>query len=167
MGSGKSYLGKILSHKMDIPLIDLDDWIEKKYGHSIASIFASEGEDAFRKMETAALVELDQMNKDRKHLLIATGGGAPCFNGNMEWMNQTGMTVWLNPPIETLLNRLSGEKQQRPLIAGLSPDELKDFVQQKLKDRNHFYNQAMLKVDQADVDVAGLINQIKHASDIQ
>ncbi|NBT14919.1 MAG: shikimate kinase [Chitinophagia bacterium] len=167
MGSGKSYLGKILSQKMGIPLIDLDEWIEKKYGRSISSIFSLEGEEAFRKMETAALDELNQLSIAGKPLLVSTGGGTPCFNGNMEWMNQTGITVWLNPPIETLLSRLSGEKEHRPLVASLSQDELNDFVKQKIKDRTPFYNQAKLKVDQAAIDVESLIKQIQHASDLQ
>ena len=167
MGSGKTYLGKILSSQMDIPLIDLDEWIEKREKRSISKIFEQEGELAFRLMETTALHELDEMSQSGMDLIVSTGGGTPCFHDNMDLMNRIGTTIWLNPPINILLSRLVNEKDHRPLLAGLTNEQMKDFVNQKIQDRIVFYKKAMLQVNDAEIDVEGLIKQIKYASDIQ
>lgn len=167
MGSGKTYLGKILSSHMNIPLIDLDEWIEKREKRSISKIFEQEGELAFRLMETTALHELDEMSQSGMDLIVSTGGGTPCFHDNMDLMNRIGTTIWLNPPIDTLLSRLAKEKDHRPLLSRLTNEQMSDFVNQKIQDRIIFYNQAKVRVDDADVDIEGLIKQIKYASDIQ
>lgn len=99
--------------------------------------------------------------------VVSCGGGAPCFNGNMEWMNSNGITVWLNPPIETLLLRLENEKMHRPLIANLSGQEMKSFIEHKLQERALFYSQAKLIVTEQDIDITLLIKKINHASHIQ
>jgi shikimate kinase len=176
MGSGKSFTGKLLASEMNVPHIDLDQWIEEKYGNSISSIFANEGEEAFRQKETLALEELYQnmvTGFSKKYpdrgisLIISTGGGAPCFNGNMDWMNQHGLTVWLDPHLEVLLKRLEKEKLHRPLLAGLIKEEMEKFVVQKLKERSVFYGQANLRICDEKMDTKTLIKNIKHAQDIQ
>lgn len=171
MGSGKTYMGKILSQHMNVPHVDLDEWIVESSGKTIASIFETEGEEKFRKKETNALVEIkekfDQQEASMISAVVSCGGGAPCFNGNMEWMNSNGITVWLNPPIETLLLRLENEKMHRPLIANLSGQEMKSFIEHKLQERALFYSQAKLIVTEQDIDITLLIKKINHASHIQ
>ena len=65
-------------------------------------------------------------------VVIATGGGTPCFFDNVEYMNQQGETVFLNVSLKVLFQRLKIAKQQRPLLAKKSDEELKDFIQNAL-----------------------------------
>lgn len=171
MGSGKTYMGKILSQHMNVPHVDLDEWIVESSGKTITSIFETEGEEKFRKKETNALAEIkekfDLQESSMINAIVSCGGGAPCFNGNMEWMNSNGITVWLNPPIETLLLRLENEKMHRPLVSGLSDQELKAFIEHKLQERSFFYEQAKLMVNDPMVNINTLIKNINHASHIQ
>lgn len=67
MGSGKTYMGKILSQHMNVPHVDLDEWIVESSGKTIASIFETEGEEKFRKKETNALVEIKENLISRRH----------------------------------------------------------------------------------------------------
>jgi shikimate kinase len=176
MGSGKTYTGKLLAGELGLPHVDLDQWIEEKYDKSISAIFESEGEEGFREKETLALSELNRLfaieNEDNTsersvRLIVSTGGGAPCFNGNMDWMNHHGLTIWLNPPVETLLKRLEKEKDHRPLLSGLSKEDMRRFIECKLDERTSFYGKALLKLDQENIDIKTLINSIKHAQNIQ
>jgi shikimate kinase len=176
MGSGKSYLGRLLSNHLGVDHIDLDEWIESKYGKSITEIFQSEGEDRFREKEHEALKSLYEaysrsvnlsIPSTELNLIISCGGGTPCFNGNMEWMNQHGLTIWLDPPTHVLLERLAKEKAHRPLLAKLSDDQMKHFVEQKLKERSFFYNQARLVLHDEVWDLPGLLKQINDASHLQ
>ncbi|MCC6726394.1 MAG: shikimate kinase, partial [Saprospiraceae bacterium] len=75
MGVGKSFLGKALAERLGLPFVDLDEIIEEQEGMSISSIFSSKGEAYFRVVEASCLRNL--ASKD--NLVIATGGGAPCF----------------------------------------------------------------------------------------
>lgn len=171
MGSGKTYFGKLISQHMQVPHIDLDEWIVKNSGKSIASIFETEGEENFRQKETIALDEIktkfDPQLDTTINAIVSCGGGAPCFNNNMKWMNSHGITLWLNPSVETLLLRLENEKKDRPLIAALSSEEMKIFIEQKLRERSFFYKQAKLVVSDRDIDIDELIKTIHHASYIQ
>ena len=167
MGSGKTHLGSALAKALEYDFIDLDQWIESKHGKTITEIFSTEGETAFREKETQALLEIRQLHPEAGGLVLATGGGAPCFNGNMNLMNETGMTIWLHPSVDTLMARLEKEKSHRPLLAGLSPEVMRTFIELKLKDRTPFYHQASLIITDDQPDVEGLIKQINHASHIQ
>lgn len=139
MGSGKSYTGKKLAHLLDYPFVDLDDWIEKEAGKTITKIFAEEGEEVFRKTEKKALHDMNQF----KNVVVATGGGVPCFFDNINWMNQQGLTIFLDTPVEILISRLIAEKDHRPLLKQLPDREaLKSYIEQKLEARSPYYQQA-------------------------
>ena len=142
MGSGKSYWCKIIAQQLNLTTFDLDTVIETAANKSIAQIFEEQGEDFFRTTETESLHSF--LNKD--NCIVATGGGTPCFNSNMQWMNEHGLTIWLNEPVEVLAKRLVKEKAHRPLIKNLSDDELSGFLQQKLTERTPFYQQAKLHI---------------------
>lgn len=176
MGSGKSYLGRLLSNHLGVDHIDLDEWIENNYGKTISEIFQNEGEDQFREKESLALKSLYEaysgsvnlsITSSELNLIISCGGGTPCFNGNMEWMNQHGLSIWLDPPTHVLFERLAREKAHRPLLANLSDDQMKHFVEQKLRERSFFYNQARLVLHDEKWDLNGLIKQINDASHFQ
>jgi shikimate kinase len=138
MGSGKTYWGKIWAAKNGLDFYDLDELIEKKEGKTIAAIFETAGEDYFRKIEIVALQSFAAI----ENCIIACGGGAACFNDNMQWMNDNGKTVYLSAKPQYILTRVKEEKDKRPLINKLNEAELLFFIEQKLKEREPFYNQA-------------------------
>ena len=140
MGCGKSTIGRKLSSMLDLDFIDLDKYIEERNFKSIPTIFADEGELAFREKEHNALNEVAQF----ENVVISTGGGAPCFFDNMEMMNQTGITIYIAPDNETLANRLLKSKTERPLIIGKSREELLTFIETALEKRAPFYEQAKI-----------------------
>lgn len=144
MGSGKSYTGQRLAERLGIPFLDLDAAIETAAGKTISEIFADDGEDIFRTLETAAL----RQTADLPTTVVSTGGGAPCFNKNMDWMNLHGLTVFLDPPISVLLERLEVGRAHRPVLQPAK--ELRTFITKKLASRRHHYEKAQIQVVLAD-----------------
>lgn len=100
------------------------------------------------------------MQKD--NFVVATGRGTPCFNNNMEWMNEHGITVWINESIEILMNRLRNEKEERPLIKDVDNNELEAFIVDKLKERKVFYLQANYIFNGKDLANDVLLNILKN-----
>jgi len=144
MGSGKSYTGKRLAEVLGLPFLDLDEAIEKSAGKTITEIFAEDGEAAFRELETQTL----RHTADLPPSVVSTGGGAPCFNDNMDWMNQQGITVFLDPPIGVLLQRLEVGRAHRPLLQPAK--ELEIFIANKLASRRADYEKAQVQLVLAD-----------------
>jgi len=144
MGCGKSTLGKKLAKKLEVSFVDLDQKIEEVEGRSISEIFADVGEDGFREIETQQLKELINTNEK---CIIALGGGAPCFNQNIDLINGAGISVYLKYNVGILTSRLITAKQQRPLIAGKTNEELSVFIEQMLKQRETYYLQSDLIVE--------------------
>lgn len=145
MGSGKNYWGKLWSEKAGFDFVDIDVLIEQEQGKAIGEIFAESGEDHFRNLETIALRSLG----NKKNIIIASGGGTPCFNDNISWMNENGTSVYLQSSPENILKRLVNEKEKRPLIKNLQDEELLFYIREKIKERDFFYSKAeiILKVD--------------------
>jgi len=138
MGSGKSHWTKKMSKKLTCGGYDLDNVVEINEEKTIAEMFAEDGEEYFRKSEAKVL----RWFGEKKSFVLATGGGTPCFHDNMSWMNKHGITIWLDEPVETLVQRLMPEKAHRPLIKNLSDDELAGFLTAKRQERMPFYAQA-------------------------
>ncbi|MCA6497827.1 MAG: hypothetical protein IM558_08835 [Chitinophagaceae bacterium] len=92
MGSGKTYWKNRLSKKYKIRGFDLDNIIETFEEKSITELFDEFTEVGFRKKEAAAL----RMFQQNSSYILSTGGGTPCFHDNMDWMNQQGITIWLD-----------------------------------------------------------------------
>ena len=157
MGCGKSTLGRRLSQYTGMQFVDMDHYIEKRHCKTVQQIFAEEGEAEFRKKEQKALLELSEFTD----VIVATGGGAPCFFDNMELMNRTGKTVYMNIKPEILADRLLKSKTERPLIKGKSRDELVAFIDKTLKKRNEFYKQAQYQINVHDVDLDYLLGLIE------
>ncbi len=156
MGSGKSYWAKRLSKKIKCGGYDLDNVVEINEEKTIAEMFEQDGEDYFRKAEAKVL----RWFGEKKTYVLATGGGTPCFNDNMAWMNKHGITIWLDEPIETLVERLKPGKEHRPLIKNLSDDALFDFLTAKRAERAKFYGQAKIQLTGTitDKNFAGIIH---------
>jgi shikimate kinase len=155
MGSGKSTLGKKLANHLDYDFIDLDKLIEDKAGMSISDYFAQNGEDKFRELERTTL-QTTAFNDD---VVIATGGGAPCFFDNMDWMKRNGATVYLKMSPGALAQRLK-HATDRPLIKGLTDKELVKYIEEKLEGREEFYGKAQYVVNGGDITAAKLTNNL-------
>lgn len=171
MGSGKSHEGALLAQKLSIPFIDLDNWIEEQEGKTISELFKTEGENYFRSVEANALQQAarnllaqseTEVGGNLFSAVIATGGGTPCFHGNMDWMNEHGITVWFNLPIQVLANRLSQEKSKRPLIAGLTNEEMYQLIATKIEERNPYYSKAKIIINDL-IDTSTLTQKITNA----
>lgn len=156
MGSGKSHLGWKLANHLGVQFVDMDNYIEERNCKTIPQIFAEEGEAEFRKKEQKALEELAEFTD----LVIATGGGAPCFFDNIDLMNATGKTIYLNINPSILADRLLSSKTERPLIKGKSREELVAFIDETLKKRNEFYSQAQYQITEPDFDLDELQKMI-------
>lgn len=137
MGSGKSYWGKQWATQLQYNFIDLDNRIIEAENCSVARIFEKKGEPYFRKLEAAILRTITEPNT-----LVACGGGTSVYEDNLEWMNRTGITIYLKAPAKYLLENIKKEPGQRPLIKETNEAELLFFIQQKLKEREVFYTQA-------------------------
>ena len=145
MGSGKSTMGIRLSYRMKQPYIDTDKYIERRAGRTISEIFESEGEEAFRRMETQALESL-LADGIRDHV-IATGGGMPVNEANHALLKSLGVVVWLRITPESVLERLSSDTA-RPLLQ--RPDR-EQVIRQLMEERAPLYS----KCADVVVDVDG------------
>lgn len=160
MGSGKTYWGRQLSHKLGIPFFDLDEQVASHAGQPIPDIFAREGEEHFRLLEKETLYIITESHES---FVMACGGGTPCFFNNIEYMNNAGTTVWINPGAELLFERLVKERPGRPLIKDLTDDQLKSFISRKYADRKIYYEQATLKFEEDPLMIEKLVESIFHA----
>lgn len=157
MGSGKSTIGKQLASKLRYEFIDLDKLIESDYHITIPELFATKGEGEFRGMEHNTLKKIIQKN----NVVIACGGGTPCYYDNMELMNRNGITIYIKMSADTLISRLSNSTQDRPLLSSKTPDELRTFVATQLEKREDVYHKAHYVVKGKDLNIAGLAQFLK------
>jgi shikimate kinase len=141
MGSGKSTVGKLLATSLDYQYLDTDTLIEKQEAMSVADIFAKNGEAYFRALESGVVKSLNGY----ENTVIATGGGMPVFENNMDLLRQAGVTVFLQVGVHTIYDRISKDKT-RPLVTANTEANLKDFIKNKLQDRIPFYKQAQVVV---------------------
>jgi shikimate kinase len=158
MGCGKSTIANKLSGMIQIPYVDLDEYIEKKTNLTINQIFENHGEIYFRKLEHTFFVELLNLPEQ---IIIGLGGGTPCYANNHELLKGDGvMSIYLKASIDTLFNRLASNKSKRPLIADKSDEEMKEFIAKHLFDRSFYYNHAMHKVTVDDKSIEETVNDI-------
>lgn len=141
MASGKSSIGKKLAKMRHVPFVDLDDLISEKEELSIQDIFKIKGEIYFRKKEIEYLNDI-LLQKD--NIVLAVGGGTPCYGSNMSVINNNSTSIYLKSSLQSIYNKLSDKKNklERPLISELSNLELKEFIAKHLFERNPFYEQA-------------------------
>ena len=138
MGAGKTTLGKAFARKLNLPFVDLDWYMEERFHKTVGELFVERGEAGFRELEKNMLHEVGAF----EDVVISTGGGAPCFFDNMDFLNRNGKTVFLNVHPDVLFRRLRVAKQQRPILQGKQDDELKEFIIRALEKRTPFYSQA-------------------------
>ncbi|MGD0754289.1 MAG: shikimate kinase [Bacteroidales bacterium] len=157
MGSGKTTAGKKLASLLGWSFIDLDKKIEEQATKTIPEIFSQNGEDYFRSIEAQLLRKL----KSCSNTVISTGGGAPCYSDNMDFMTKTGLTLYLKLTPAELKSRLSKSKGERPLIKNLDQEKLQYFIEEKLADREKWYNRSDITVEGIDLDINLLLSLVK------
>ncbi|MBI4645309.1 MAG: AAA family ATPase [Bacteroidia bacterium] len=155
MGSGKSTVGRKLAHGLYLDLIDLDKFIEKKYKKTIPEIFGLYGEPWFREKERNELVELLR----RDNYIMSTGGGTPCFYNNMQLINNNGISIYLRATPLELADRLRKSKYDRPLIKDIKNENLLQYIETKLIEREPFYLQSKIIVD-CKINIRNLVQLI-------
>lgn len=138
MGAGKTTLGRALAKRLGREFIDLDFYIQQRFRKSVSEIFAERGEREFRRMESEMLREVGEF----EDVVISCGGGAPCFNSNLDYMKGRGLTVCLTASMESLMRRLTVGASRRPLLAGKSEEELRSAIEKGLLERAPFYGAA-------------------------
>jgi shikimate kinase len=160
MGSGKTHWGQLLSQKLGIPFFDMDQQVVSHEGKSIVEIFSENGEEYFRMLEKDVL---HIITESHDKFVMACGGGSPCYFNNIDYMNQSGTTVWINTPADTLFQRLIREKESRPLLKGLTDKQLKNYISKKFADRRIYYEQTDVVIDEEPVQLEKLVEKIFHA----
>jgi len=149
-GSGKSTFGKSLSQALKKRFIDLDAEITASEKKSIPEIFKTEGEEQFRKIEQK---NLRRVVENGSQFLLATGGGAPCFFDNMDYMKSNGYVIFLDTNIEDIVKRVLSEKSTRPLIEKIKNKDMTLNLQELHKKRLPHYEKAHLVLYHDDINV--------------
>ncbi len=138
MCTGKSTIGRALAKKMGFRFVDSDDYIVKKTNMTIGEIFEKFGEEEFRRIEKECIEEISKFS----NCVIATGGGVVLNLENIKNLKKNGVVFNLNASVETILSRTNAIKK-RPLIKNSTSVE----IEQKMKERQPFYNNNHFKVD--------------------
>lgn len=156
MASGKSGIGKELAKLMGYPFIDTDSVVQQRTGKSVSELFIEKGEAYFRKLEHDVLLDTAGM----ANIVVATGGGLPCHFEQMEWMNQHGITVYLQASAAALFSRLRNSREDRPLLKDVSEAQLLEIIRQHLEQREPYYLKANITVEALDLKARDLLAMI-------
>ena len=157
MGCGKSSIGKKLANYLNWEFVDMDNIIESRVSLTISEIFNVKGESWFRALETDILQEF----VTGSNIIVATGGGVPCFGDNMAVMSGIGHTIYLKVSPLNLFPRLKRGRDHRPKIKELNDLELLNFIETTLSPREIFYNKASLVIDCDGVTEEYIANHIE------
>ena len=157
MGSGKTLVSKELSILNNFKIFDLDTEISKQNNRSITEIFKEKGEIFFRKTEKEVL---EKILSTEKNIILSLGGGTPCYYNNIDSINEKTISVFLKTNVKTLAQRLSSEKDKRPLIQNISNEDLPEFIAKHLFERNPFYNQAKITINTDNLSAIEIAEEI-------
>ncbi|HKL21318.1 MAG TPA: shikimate kinase [Tichowtungia sp.] len=158
MGTGKTVTGRVLAEKTGMELVDMDSIIEERAGKPISSIFADDGEPAFRKMERELAHELAQ----REELIISTGGGIVLHPDNTTDFEKSGLVVCLTASPETIFQRLENDTT-RPLLSG----DKKEQIRELLQTRKPLYDAIEHQIDGDRLDPEGRADAILHLYELE
>ena len=151
MGSGKSSIGRILSKKLNLDFVDIDEKIEEEEKLSISEIFKIKGEKHFRKVEEK--ISINFLNLNEK--VISLGGGAYINKSIRNETLKNSISVWLNWKHQVLINRIKNSKK-RPLAIKLSTFELKTLIDYRSK----IYNRSNLKINCDNLEKNEIVKKI-------
>jgi len=127
MGAGKSAVGRHLARTLHLTFVDSDDEVESRTGVDISFIFEKEGEEGFRKRESAAIDDLTKMDG----VVLATGGGAVMSPDNRSHLGGRGLVVYLYTTVEQQVSRTEKGRERPLLESGNRRDILEDLLQQR------------------------------------
>ena len=156
MSSGKSTIGYQLAKNLRIPFLDTDRQVAALENATVAKIFETKGESYFRQKEQEVL----HATFDVPQLVVATGGGTPCFYDNMSQMRKFGFTFYLELSLQKIIYRITNTPKERPLVSGKSPEELELVVNELFDMREKYYKSAHYVVDAANKNAVHYISRI-------
>lgn len=157
MGCGKTTHGKKLAKKLNRPFIDLDHYIERKENKSIPEIFKISGETHFRDLEA---MYLKQVIDRYESSVVSLGGGTPCFNKNINLINSSGLSIYIEMSPLSLFQRLENSVTARPLLLGKTKEEKIQLIEKLLSERENYYLQAPIKVNGINLDTEKLMEAL-------
>lgn len=169
MGCGKSTAARLIARRFGMKLIDLDRYIEQSEACSITEIFERDSHDGFREIEARCLRQIVADYSDNvsacnhselQDVVVATGGGTPCFHDNMSLMIEVGYTIYLSSSPSRLANRLAKAKTGRPLLENLDNSQLLDFITSELEWREPFYQKSAITVHNVERNAELLLENI-------
>ena len=157
MGAGKTTAAKRLANSLGWEVADTDAMFEEKYRISVDDFFQKYDEPLYRKLESEVLKSTESL----ENTVISTGGGTACYFDNMEWMNQHGLTVFLQISPKAAVDRVLHSRHKRPLARGKTEEELMEYVNWHYASRIPFYEQAKITVKSENLDLDSLLERIK------
>ena len=143
MYCGKSTYGRRLAAERGMDFLDLDRAFEERYHYTVPRFFATFGEEAFRRLEGQLL----RSTADLDNVVIATGGGTPCYGDNMDFILAHGTAVYLRMTVDQLVERALRSRNPRPLMQGIDRDGMHAKIETQLKEREPFYRKAPIILD--------------------
>ena len=152
-GAGKSTIAKKIAAHFHFSVLDTDEMLEEKYHISVFNIFEKYGEETFRQLEYNTLIEALQ----QENVVIATGGGTPCFFDAMKLINEAAISVYVEMAPKSLVQRLLHAKKARPLTKNKTEEALFSYVTEQLIQREPFYKQAHFTVKGESCNLQELI----------
>ena len=159
MASGKSVIGQSLATELGLDFVDLDEKIEQEVGMPIPQIFSERGEIFFRKKEYEVL---QKTIIETENIVLSTGGGTPCYGNNMKTiLDASDASIYLQLSIPRLVERISAEKNTRPLVQNIKDEDLPEFIGKHLFERRNFYMQAKEIIICDGKSVKEVVDEIK------
>ena len=159
MASGKSVIGQSLATELGLDFVDLDEKIEQEVGMPIPQIFSERGEIFFRKKEYEVL---QKTINETENIVLSTGGGTPCYGNNMKTiLDASDASIYLQLSIPRLVERISAEKNTRPLVQNIKDEDLPEFIGKHLFERRNFYMQAKEIIICDGKSVKEVVDEIK------
>ncbi len=153
MATGKSTIGKLLASKLGKVFIDTDNLLEDKYKSSIDQLFKKVGEEKFREHEREIIHSLVNL----KNHVISTGGGAVTYKDNFQVLKSMGTTISLIASIPTIVERISNDSANRPLLEG---SNLEDKISNLLQKRAFYYIGSDIMINTDSMTIENVIDVI-------